>query len=287
MGREESELADQAQQGDDKSSTSARQSAVQQGVRQAGERLQKTGQRSSLVSSRSQRAVGEAQQKVEQAGREASGNNGGQTASAMREASEALNRAAASLVRDRERANSANSASGFSEMLQEMQQMAQQQGQLNSQASGLSMLPGGVGGAQAQAAARALARRQRSLAGQLEEIGDGDGSGLTNELAKEARQIAQALERGAPDPQTLDRQQRLYRRLLDAGKTLEQDERDDTGKREAKAATGTEFFNPGTDKASGRAGARFREPSWNELRGLTAEERRLVLEYFKRINAEP
>jgi len=288
MGREESALADETQQGADQASTSAKQSAVRQGVQQAGQRLQKQGQKSSLVSSRSQRAVSEAQQKVDQAGREAAaGNNSAQTAAAMRDAAESLNRAAASLVRDRERANSASSASGFSEMLQEMQELAKQQGQLNSQSSGLSMLPGGAGGSQAQAAARALARRQRALADALEEAGEGDGSGRSAELAKEARQLAQALARGAPDAATLDRQQRLYRRLLDAGKTLEQDERDETGKREAKAATGTELFNPGTDKASGRAAARFREPTWNELRGLSAEERRLVLEYFKRINAEP
>jgi hypothetical protein len=35
-----------------------------------------------------------------------------------------------------------------------------------------------------------------------------------------------------------------------------------------------------------RPTARYREPTWSELRGLTAEERRAVLEYFKRINAE-
>jgi hypothetical protein len=29
---------------------------------------------------------------------------------------------------------------------------------------------------------------------------------------------------------------------------------------------------------------KFREPTWNELRGLTPEERRAVIEYFKRIN---
>ena len=293
MSREETALAEQAQSGGDQGATAAKQSAVQQGVKQAGERMQKAGQKSSLVSSRSQRAMADAQSKVDQAGKEAnassgsSANGGAQTAQAMREAAEALNQAAASLVRDRERANSAQSASGFSEMMQELQEMAQQQGQLNSQASGLSLMPGGSGSAQAQAAARALARRQRGLAEGLEEVGEGDESGRTSELAKEARQIAQALERGAPDAATLERQQRLYRRLLDAGKTLEQDERDESGKREARAASGTELFNPGTDKASGRAASRFREPDWNELRGLTAEERRLVLEYFKRINAEP
>ena len=42
----------------------------------------------------------------------------------MKEASEALNGAAASLVRDRERATEANSATGFAEMLKQLQEMA-------------------------------------------------------------------------------------------------------------------------------------------------------------------
>ena len=208
-------------------------------------------------------------------------------AQAMREAAEALNRAAASLVRDRERANAAKSASGLPEMIQEMNELAQQQGSLNQQAAGLSMMPGGKRGSQAQAGARTLGQKQRGLAQSLEGLSENDESGRAEALAREAQQIAQALERGAMDQSVLDRQQRLYRRLLEAGKTLEQDERDDTGKREARSATGTELFTPGTDKAAGKAAARFREPSWAELRGLSAEERRLVLEYFKRLNAQP
>ena len=38
--------------------------------------------------------------------------------------------------------------------------------------------------------------------------------------------------------------------------------------------------------ANGKAASKFAAPNWNDLRGLTPEERRLVLDYFKRINAE-
>jgi hypothetical protein len=74
--------------------------------------------------------------------------------------------------------------------------------------------------------------------------------------------------------------------MLDAGRTLERDEREDNGKREAKAATGAELFLPPNAAANGKAASRFAPPNWNDLRGLTPEERRLVLDYFKRINAE-
>lgn len=282
LARQQQGLEQRAQQGADPQSLRAEQSAVQQGLDQASQRLDEQGRKSSLLSPGSQRAVDEARREVSQATQAAEGRSGQQTASAMREAGESLNRAAASLVRDRERAERAQSASGFSEMIEQLQQLAQQQGSLNAQASGLMQMPMGQAGQRADD----LARQQRELARELDDVGDLDGSGRARELAREARQIADAIEGGRIDAQTLARQQQLFRRLLDAGRTLEQDERDDTGKREARSASGTERYTP-AGEAAGRAVARFREPTWEELRGLTAEERRAVLDYFKRINAPP
>jgi hypothetical protein len=165
-----------------------------------------------------------------------------------------------------------------------MQQLAQQQGSLNAQSQGLSMTPGGQTGGNA-GAAQALAEAQRRLAQSLDAMGSGDGSGRADAMAHEAHEIASALARTGPDPATLARQQRLYHRLLDAGHTLEQDERDSSGKREAETAVDRPGFVPGAAPVNGRAAARFHEPTWNELRGLSADERQLVLDYFRRINA--
>jgi hypothetical protein len=35
------------------------------------------------------------------------------------------------------------------------------------------------------------------------------------------------------------------------------------------------------------AGPRLRYPTWEQLQGLTPEQRRLVLEYFRLLNAPP
>ena len=94
------------------------------------------------------------------------------------------------------------------------------------------------------------------------------------------------LARSGIDQQTLIRQERLYHKLLDAGFTLEQDERDSTGKRVSQSATGKEQFTPPDVAVDGRPATRFQQPSWSELRGLSSDERQLVLEYFKRINAQ-
>jgi hypothetical protein len=288
MAREESSMEQKARSGESKADEMrGQQSAVKQGVDEAAQRMEKAGQKSSLLSGRSQRAMSEAQQKVAQATQQMSEQHGAsQSASSLGDAAESLNRAAASLARDRERVNTASSASGFSEMLQQLQEMAKKQGSINAQAQGLMPMPGGQMSSEMQATARALARQQRGVAQQLDEMGEGAGGDRAAQLAKEARQLAEALDGGRIDGTTLARQQQLFRRLLDAGRSLEKDEREDSNKREAKSAKGDEQFAPANTDASGKNASKFREPNWNELRGLTADERRAILDYFKRINEQ-
>jgi hypothetical protein len=190
-------------------------------------------------------------------------------------------------VRDRERTQNANSATGFAELLEQMQEMARQQQGINSAMQSLMPKPGQQLSQQGQAESRQLARQQRDVAARLEDASDRDGAARAEEMAREARQIAQQLESAQLDPGVLERQQRLFRKMLDAGRLLEEEEREDTGKREATPWTGSEVFTPSGVNATGKAATKFTPPTWNDLRGLTPEERRLVLEYFKRINAKP
>jgi hypothetical protein len=288
MARQEQKLEQDARSGQSKpDQLRSEQSAVKQGVDNTAQKLQQEGQKTSLLSGRSQRSVSEAQQKVAEAMQSTSDSRSSQqAASAMGDAADALNRAAASLARDREKANTSSSATGFAEMLQQMQEMARKQGSINAQAQGLMPGMGQPMSSQMQATARALAREQRQVSQQLDELGEAAGGDRAAQLAKEAKQLADALEGGRLDATTVARQQQLFRRLLDAGRSLQKDERDDTNKREATSAKGGNEFKPDNANATGRAGTKFREPSWDELRGLSADERRAILEYFKRINAQ-
>ena len=288
MAREQDALAQKAREGAEQGSLRAEQGALQQGVERVGEKIEKAGQKSTHVSPQAQGALAEARRRVQQATEQTaeSQRGGSDAAPAMQEAAQALNRAAAALVKDREQVGQAQSASGFAEMLERMREMAKQQGSLNAQAQGLLPIPGQKMNAQGQAQARGIAEQQRNLADRLDDAGKNSSSGRASELAREMRQIAEALDGGRVDQTLVERQQRLFRRLLDAGLTLEKEERDDRGERESRSATGSEgTFTPPADVRS-RPTARYREPTWSELRGLTAEERRAVLEYFKRINAE-
>jgi hypothetical protein len=290
LAQRQQELEKRASGGESANSWRSEQSAVQQGAQKSSERLQQAARTSSLVSQRSQQAVADAKKKAEQISKMAQSpfyqNRGdpSQAASMMREATEAFNQAAASLVRDRDRAANASSASGFAEMLEQLKELAKQQGQLNGQSNALAMNRGNQQG-QAEML-RQLAQQQRQIASALQDVADADGSGRSEALAKEAKQLADALSRQrSVDPATVERQQKLFRRMLDAGRTLEQDEREESDKREATSPKVGETFTPQNKDARGASAMKFREPTWNELRGLTAEERRLIIEYFKRINA--
>ena len=287
LARQQSELEQKARQ-QGAQGMQGEQSALQQGVQQAAERLEKAGRSSSLLSQRSQKAMGEAQRRVEQATQQMqqSGQPGGseQAQNAMKDASEALNQALSSLVRDREKMNGAQSASGFTEMMEQLKQLAQQQGQLNGQMQGLNMLPGGAKGDAARQQSRVLAKQQRDVARSLTDVSDADQTGRMDALAKEAQTLSQQIERNGIDPAVAARQAQLYRRLLDAGRFLEQDERDDQGPREAKAANGNGASGRVDGAQSGKAANKFAPPTWNELRGLGPDERRIVIEYFRKLN---
>jgi hypothetical protein len=137
-----------------------------------------------------------------------------------------------------------------------------------------------------QSSARSLAKAQRDVANQLDDVGDADATGRAAELAREARQLAQTLDQGAVDPTVLARQQRLFRRMLDAGQTLENDQKDESGKRESHPGDQSNPFLPPGSSASGKQAVKYRVPEWNELRGMSADERRLVIEYFRKLNGD-
>jgi hypothetical protein len=292
LAREQDGLADKAKKNPTDPNLRGEESALQQGVAKASERLGSQAKRSALVSPRSTRAMSDAEQKVAQAARDAGDpRTASQASQSMSEAADALRQTAAALARDRERAGASQSASGLPELLAQLQALAQQQGSLNGQMQNLVQQAGAQRGGQGvspdmQSSARSLAKSQRDVANQLDEVGDADASGRAAELAREARQLAQTLDQGAVDPTVLERQQRLFRRMLDAGRTLENDQKEESGKRESRPGDQNNPFLPQGSTASGKASLKYRVPEWNELRGLSAEERRLVIEYFRRLNGD-
>jgi hypothetical protein len=132
-------------------------------------------------------------------------------------------------------------------MMERMTRLAQQQGQLSQQ--GASLLPMiGPGGAQEQM--RRLAEHQRALAEQLERMRAQGNAPAAAELAEEARDLARQLEAGRLDRRTVERQERLFRRMLDAGRRCRARNRTNRRNDRARRLEATSPIAPGTPRAT-------------------------------------
>jgi len=264
-----------------------KQAAVEEGTRVVGKEIAEVAGRHALVPPQLEAALGMAQNQMRLAREqlEQGDPNAANAAAYAEQSLDALNALALALLQTSRQVAGAQSGSGFQEAMEQLARMAGQQQGLNGDAQGL--LPMMMGGGQAVLQQlRALAARQRQLAEQLERMQAEGSSSAAGPLAAEARELARQLENGRLDPRTIQRQERLYRRLLDAGRTLSGQEPDDQKERVSRAATGDSVHVPGA-LAPGATGAaqRVRYPTWEELARLTPEQRRIVLEYFRLLNA--
>jgi hypothetical protein len=265
-------------------STRAEQAAVEEGVQKLLEQIKQAGGKNALISPQIAAALGAAQLQMREA-REAISSAAPNSREAAEQAGGAvddLNAAAHQLLRARDDVSGAESGSGLTEALERLAQLAQQQGGLGRQGAGL--LPMAASGAIREQLQR-MAARQRALAQELEKLrGQGDLSGA-GQMADEAKELARRLEAGRFDRSVVERQERLFRRMLDAGRTLQGREEDQRKERQSTTATDDSVHLPPALRARLQGDEqRLRVPTWDELQQLSPEERRLVVDYFRRLS---
>jgi hypothetical protein len=262
----------------------AEQGSIEEGVQRLVEQMRKASGKNALVPAGIGAALGGAQQQMERA-RDAISNANPNVREGAEEAGgavDALNAAAYQLLQARGDVSGSASGSGLAEAIAKMNQLAQQQGGLGRQGAGLLPM---VGNGAIQEELRRLAGRQRALADEMQKLrGQGQLPGA-GELADEAKDLARQLESGRLDRQLVERQERLFRRMLDAGRTLQGREEDERKERQSTTATDDSVHLPPALRAR-LAGEddRPRVPSWEELQRFSPEERRLVVDYFRRLS---
>jgi len=289
LAQRQQRVAEALRRGEAGAATRSQQASVEAGTDAVARQIREAAGKHALVSPQLDGALGYAKRQMAAArGQlEAADPNASEAASLADDAVDALNATALALARSRSQVAGAQSGSGFAEAVEQLARLARDQQGLNGLAQSLFPMMGASGGALVQQL-RDLAARQRALAEQLERLQAGGASAAAGPLAQEAKELARQFEAGRLDQRTLERQQRLYHRLLDAGRTLSNDEPDEHKERISRSATGDSVHLPDALKAGATgAGPRLRYPTWDELQGLTPEQRRLVLEYFRRLNAPP
>ena len=74
--------------------------------------------------------------------------------------------------------------------------------------------------------------------------------------------------------------------MLDAGRTLQGEEKDDAKERQSTTATDGALKRPDALDPRLKSGADdIRLPGWESLQRLSPDERRRVLEYFRRLSS--
>ena len=262
----------------------AEQGAIEEGVQRLQDQVNAAAGKNALVSQQIAASLALAQDHMSKAREAVSTAAPNPRAAADRAgaAIDARNTAANQLIRSRGDVSGAASGSGMAEAMEQMSKLAGQQGALGQQ--GASLLPmAGRGDIRTQL--QQLGAQQRALAEQLERMRAQGGRPGTAELAEEAKDLARRLEAGRIDRQTVERQERLFRRMLDAGRTLQGEEQDEKKERQSQAGTDEQVRLPAALRARLEAeGDHPRLPGWDELQRLSPEERRLVVDYFRRLS---
>lgn len=267
--------------------TRAEQAAIQEGVQKVLDQVRQAGGKNALVPPQIGAALGAAQLRMQQA-REAISSaapNSREAADQAGEAVDGLNTAAHQLLRARGDVSGSQSGSGLAETLERLAQLAQQQGGLGQQGAGILPMAG-TGAVREQL--QRLAAKQRAVAQELEKMRGGGNIPGAGEMADEAAELSRRLEAGRLERQTVERQQRLFRRMLDAGRTLQGREEDEKKDRQSTTATGDSVrLPPALRRRLEDEHRRLRVPTWEELRRFSPEERRLVVDYFRRLSQPP
>jgi len=136
-----------------------------------------------------------------------------------------LNKTVYLLLQARDNATSSSSGSGMQEMMQQMQQMTQMQQGINSQTMMLMPQTGMPMSMGQQQALQQLAAQQEMLRNQLDEMNDefgkrGEMLGRLDQLGEEMKKVVEDLRRSNINQKTIERQENILSRLLDAQKSV-------------------------------------------------------------------
>ena len=171
------------------------------------------------------------------------------------------------------------------EVTEQMQQIAQEQGSLNQRTGQIT--PMNLGEQTKSNQLQEAADGQERIAQQLSELADrppdyASPLGDLQAMAEEAEALAEMLSQQRLDLETLRRQERLFQRLLDAGRSLEKDEFSD----ERESTVPGEFERNEVEVLSSEdtGSLRFQLPPAEELQRLSPAQRQMVFEYFERLN---
>jgi hypothetical protein len=202
-----------------------------------------------------------------------------------------INESVMSMNQSMEMMANAGSATGFEQYLEQMQQMAGNQGQLNQQSLNFFRQNQGSLSMEQQGQLRRMAAQQRALQESMENLAgqmqnQSDILGDLDNMAKEMGEVVEDLQKLKIDRKTIDRQQQILSRMLDAQKSVR--EKEYSKKRLAEA--GKEYRRKSPNDPTNAEDPRMKQLSLDLIRalqeGFNPDYEKLIEEYFRALNAD-
>ena len=200
-----------------------RQADVREALQRVAEDLIQLSQKTFAVSPQVARALGEAAAKMDRALSSLESRNPGAARNAAFQAMNALNRLSMGVQNALQQAAGGSGQGGMEQWLQQMMGLSNQQQWLNQQTMQFGL--GQQWSPQQQAALERLAAQQEALRQMLEQLmreaaGQSGSAGRLDRVADDMDKVAKDLQKGRIRQETLDRQQRILSRLLDAQRSI-------------------------------------------------------------------
>ncbi len=265
----------------------AQQATMLQGIENIAENLQLAMEGAMGQSPEISAQMGLAMESLQSTINAMEGRRGG-TPSAIAQAEQAigdLNQLALMAIANAEQMGQQGQGQGGEEVSEQLEELAQQQGDIMNQST--QLMPMELGEQAMQQQMEQMSEGQQSVASDLGDLADEPGAdeslGDLEQLAQEAQAIAEEMvTQGRLTPEMIQRQERLFHRLLDAGRSLEREEYSEERESEQPEEFERGQVMPLTDEQMGVM--RYEIPDGTRLQELNPAVRQLILEYFERLN---
>jgi len=273
----------------DKDALAKEQQDLQAGAKKVADQLAEAGQKTMFLTPEIMRQMGGSLSKMGQAQQQLQKGNAGGAQQNGKDAQQGLNQTVMSLMDAMGRMQASGSASGLKEALEQMAGLSQQQEGVNQGTQGLMPIPGEgqlslqqrAEMARLSAEQSAIGKGMRDVQRSLEGGGESGLQGRTEEIAKDMEKVAEDLKTRKVDRQTIERQQKILTRLLDAQRSVR--ERDMTERRKSEVAKPYEPKPPKPLPGDlGDQQKKIREALLKALKeGYPPEYEELIRAYFK------
>jgi DNA repair exonuclease SbcCD ATPase subunit len=183
------------------------------------------------------------------------------------------------------------SALGFEQFLKKMQQLSDSQGQLNQEGMNFFNQNQGSLSIEQQSQLKRMAAEQQAIRNSMDQLGQevnnrSDVLGDLDNLAREMEEVVKDLNALKIDRQTIERQQKILSRMLDAQKSVREQEYS----KQRLAEIGQEYKKKSPDQPRNFEDLKLKQLNLDLLRALQEgygpDYEKIIETYFKELNAD-